>query len=155
MAENKAPREVEAEPRRRDADLMPFEPAEGSGQRLGASERASAEARAELEAARADADKTHQDAQARIRAKQRELAEAELRKQRDEAMATVDQQAEQYEAMAKRMPGGGMVFHPAMLELEAARVRAVADALQQDETVPGGCYIVDGKLVDADGRPLE
>jgi hypothetical protein len=51
---------------------------------------------------------------------------------------------------------------PTHNESEAQRVnRALAEAAEEaearqaDETVPGGRYIVDGVLVDAEGKPLK
>ena len=142
-------------PRRADADLQPFDPAEGSGQRFSPGQRSAEDARAKLAAARIRADEEHKRAQADIRAQQRALAETELAEQRKVAMRSVDEQEQVFAEQSKRMPSGGMMIHPAWLEMEAARSRAVADALQQDETVPGGIYSVDGRLVDADGRALD
>jgi hypothetical protein len=147
------PRAANEAPRRASDELLPLDPGEGQGQRLSDAERMTQDARAELEAARAAADQAHRDAQMNIRAKQRELAQAELDKQRAEAMSVVEEQDRQNEAKFQKFSGAQL--HPAYLEMEGARVRAMADALQQDETVPGGCYIVDGRKVDADGNPLE
>ena len=37
----------------------------------------------------------------------------------------------------------------------AERAAAYGEALKANETVPGGRYLVDGKLVDANGKPLK
>lgn len=36
-----------------------------------------------------------------------------------------------------------------------AKIKAEAAALNSDETVPGGRYLVNGKLVDCDGKAVE
>lgn len=38
---------------------------------------------------------------------------------------------------------------------EGARAMAEGRALNMDETVPGGRYLVGGQLVDADGKPIK
>lgn len=136
-------------------DLLPLDPPEGSGQNLSRAQRLGHTNREQLEEARKEADRIHREAQLNIRRASIELAEDDLRAQREEAMAEVDDNDRSSRSIFERFPGGAQVVHPQWLEMEAARVRAVAGALQQDETVPGGVYIVDGKRVDADGNPLE
>lgn len=142
-------------PRRASDELLPLNPGEGQGQRLSDADRSVMESRSELEAAKAKADEDYRKAQMEIRGRQRQLAEGELSKQREAAMEAVDEQSRQNDAIFQKFPGTAQMVHPAYLEMEAARNRAVADALQSDETVPGGIYRVDGKLVDCDGNPLE
>jgi hypothetical protein len=49
---------------------------------------------------------------------------------------------------------GIQVINPAFQEIEGSLVRAEAAALELDETVPGGTYIVNGRLRDAHDNDL-
>lgn len=143
------------EPPRPDDTLRPFDPPEGQGQTLSPTERGSNEARARLAQARLESEQNYNQVQQEIRNEERRIAEEELGKARKAAMDALEETDAAYAEQMRRVPGGGSAVHPQWLELEGARVRALADALQQDETVPGGIYIVDGRKVDANGRALE
>jgi hypothetical protein len=135
------------------ADLLPLEIGEGKAQSLSAGEKARLTSDADLAEARRNADAEYVRATADIRARHREAVGAQIDEQRDAARKELGAQREAIRANNPQI-GGVMVLNPAALELEGALIRAEAEALNLDETVPGGVYIVAGQLVDAHGTVL-
>lgn len=144
---------VVVERARPDADLLPLEMGEGKAQTLSPGDRARLTNDADLAEARRKADEDYARAQAEIRSRHREAVGAQMDEQRETARERI---TEQRQAIRDSNPqiGGVMVLNPVALELEGALIRAEAEALSLDETVPGGAYIVAGQLVDAHGTVL-
>jgi hypothetical protein len=135
------------------ADLRPLDPPEGQGQTLAPEERARLASETELAAARRQADEEYARVQAEIRARHASAVGKRIEETRQAALSDV---AQQREALRGNMPtiAGIQVVNPAFQEIEGSLVRAEAAALELDETVPGGTYIVNGRLRDAHDNDL-
>lgn len=144
---------VRDEVARPDAELLPFDPQEGSGQRLSDLERTQLQSDAELEDARRKADEDYRRAQSELNARRRDVHGQQLDRERQEALKSIE---EQEKALRERQQASGAMFiDQGLIEAQGALSRARAAALKQDETVPGGHYIVAGRHVDADGNWLD
>lgn len=138
---------------RPDAELLPYDPEEGSGQRLSELERAELGSDAELEDARRKADEDYRRAQAQLNERRRNAHAEQLDRERKDALSVIE---EQEQALRQRQQASGAMFiDQGLIEAQGALARARAAALKQDETVPGGLYIVNGRRVDADGNWLD
>ena len=87
---------------------------------------------------------------------QRKAAQQALEQAREAALAPIRAERAELDADPEVVERARLRLPPT--DVEAAARRALAEreiaALQSDETVPGGAYLVDGRLVDAHGRPL-
>jgi hypothetical protein len=135
------------------AELRAFDPPEGEGQKLNDAERARMMSDAELAEARRKADEDYQKAQAAIRERHRTAVGSQIDEQRAAAREEIDAQRKELRANHPQV-GGLTILNPVAMEIEGALVRSEAAALQIDETIPGGVYVVAGQMVDAHGNVL-
>lgn len=123
---------------------------EGKGQTLPDSERKRVEQQAALTEQRRKHAEEAKAAEIELLLMQRESVGAEQAERAKVATADADAQRETFIKQRERMLP--LSVDPATLALEAALSAQLAAALEQDETVPGGAYIVGNEIHDADGR---
>lgn len=134
-----------------DDDLNPLD-MEGKGQNLPDSERTRAEHAAKLAELRAKNEETAQKTEFDL---MREVRAAHAKEQEAKRERAVAASEEQRDAMVQTRKGFQVLAaDPSSLALEAALSARLAEELEQDETVPGGAYVVGNDLVDADGRRI-
>lgn len=132
-------------------DLNPMDMA-GKGQSLSPVEQAQADTIAAREQAKLEAAEMVRKAEADALQAQRDSVLAEQERRREQA---VKQAAESREAIQAQRAGlQSFAVDPVSLALEAAHSNMMAAALMQDETVPGGYYVVSGRVQDANGTDL-
>ena len=148
----RAPAMERAAPVQQAPALNPLEMPD-KGQRMSDGERRRAEAEARLIETRRKADEDRQAAEIRVRAEHRATVGAEIDERRQAALAEHEAGVSAYrEAHRNAQP---LAVDPGTLAIMGAMEQAKAAALEMDETVPGGEYVVNGRRVDADGNALE
>lgn len=132
-------------------DLNPMD-MDGRGQSLSPVEQAQADAILARERAKAEAAEMVRQAEADALEAQRQRVQEDQERRRKEAV----KQAEESRAAIFETRGRlqSVAVDPVSLALEAAHSSAMAAALQIDETVPGGYYVVAGRVQDANGADL-
>lgn len=133
-------------------ELRPFDPPEGSGQNLPGHELSAAQAAQKLRELREQNEKKAKKTEIELMHQVREDHANAQRERREKAVAGV--RSSRDEIAETRESFRSIPMDAASLALEAAFNAQLAEALEQDETVPGGAYIVEGRLMDANGRDL-
>jgi hypothetical protein len=133
-----------------DADLRPLDPEEGSGQNLDSVQMARAQMEQRLAAVREETKQRQQTAEFEAMKGLRKAHARQQADRRDKAVAEVE--GRRTALIEQRSSLQQLAADPASLAIEAALSAQLAEALQQDETIPGGAYVVDGNLCDANGR---
>lgn len=122
------------------------------GQQLPDGERQRVERAAALAETRRRHEAEAKAAEVELLMAQRDDAQAEQDRRRAQAMKEADAQRQGFAEQRERYRG--YPVDPGALALEASLNAQLAAALEQDETVPGGAYIVGDEIHDADGRVI-
>jgi hypothetical protein len=132
-------------------DLNPLDMA-GKGQTLSPVEQAQADTVMAREQAKLEASEMVRKAEAEALAAQRTAIQADQERRRQEAVKSVEASRDaMFEQRSRLQP---MAVDPVSLALDAAHSAMMAQALKIDETVPGGYYVVGGRVHDANGTDL-